>query len=98
MIYSFWTMEFLPENKEDLLSEDLDVIMEAEMKLETKGFDGKIVYAPEWSNLTDEPYYCLSAGTSDPARLRHLLVYLKLALQEVMLMSTMDVIGGIKEK
>lgn len=46
-------------------SKDLDVIMETEMKLETKGFDGKIVYAPEWSNLTDEPYYCLSAGTSE---------------------------------
>lgn len=46
-------------------SKDLDVIMETEMKLETKGFDGKIVYAPEWSNITDEPYYCLSAGTSE---------------------------------
>ena len=51
--YGVWTAAL-----KDLepLKEEKDILIEA-------GFDkARIVYAPEWENLTDEPYYCLTAG------------------------------------
>ena len=52
--YGVWTAAL-----KDLepLKEEKDILIEA-------GFDqARIVYAPEWENLTDKPYYCLTAGT-----------------------------------
>ena len=43
-------------------SKDLDAIGDMKAKLLEQGFPARVVYAPEWPNLTDEPYYCLTAG------------------------------------
>ena len=43
---------------------DLEPLKEEKDNLIGAGFDqARIVYAPEWENLTDQPYYCLTAGT-----------------------------------
>lgn len=30
-----------------------------------EGFDGQVVYSPDWSNLNQEPWYCVTAGIYD---------------------------------
>ncbi len=50
--YGVWTAAL--KNLEPL-KQKKDILIEA-------GFDARIVYAPEWENLTEQPYYCLTAG------------------------------------
>lgn len=42
---------------------DREKAVELSDKLKEKGFEAEYVYSPEWENLNEEPYYCVTADT-----------------------------------
>lgn len=44
-------------------SKDYNDAVDSARVLCDEGFDARVYYSPEWENLNNEPYYCVTAGT-----------------------------------